>query len=295
MANLVIDGSKITFPDTTTQSSAAAATLGSNTLAANVTSSSLTSVGVLTALAMASGSNITFPDSTTQSSAAAATLGSNTLAANVTSSSLTSVGTLSSLAVSGGITVASNTYVKWSQLNVFNNSLHFRADPATVVTDGVEGPPTNHLTGVRIMAASNVVGVSEARLSISSSSDPLNRKFLSIGAFNDDNAFKIAVGVVTDGVLSNTTDTILYVKSDSETIYAGINPAGPVAATDLTTKSYVDTMRLTGYTVATLPAGTIGDRAYVTDALTPSFGEAVVAGGAVVIPVFRNATVWIVA
>lgn len=49
------------------------------------------------------------------------------------------------------------------------------------------------------------------------------------------------------------------------------------------------------YTVATLPtAGTQGRRAWVTNALTPTFGAAPVGGGAVVIPVFDNGTAWIV-
>jgi hypothetical protein len=49
------------------------------------------------------------------------------------------------------------------------------------------------------------------------------------------------------------------------------------------------------YTVATLPtAGTQGRRAWVTNALTPAFGAAPVGGGAVVIPVFDNGTIWIV-
>jgi len=49
------------------------------------------------------------------------------------------------------------------------------------------------------------------------------------------------------------------------------------------------------YTVATLPAaGAQGRRAWVTDALAPAFGAAVVGGGAVVIPVFDNGSTWIV-
>jgi hypothetical protein len=51
--------------------------------------------------------------------------------------------------------------------------------------------------------------------------------------------------------------------------------------------------RLKGYTVATLPAGTVGDTAYVTDALTPTFLVAAVGGGAVVSPVFYNGAAWI--
>jgi hypothetical protein len=48
-----------------------------------------------------------------------------------------------------------------------------------------------------------------------------------------------------------------------------------------------------GYTVATLPAGTLGRRAYVTDATTPTYGATLVGGGAVKVPVFYNGTAWV--
>ena len=54
---------------------------------------------------------------------------------------------------------------------------------------------------------------------------------------------------------------------------------------------------LTNYTVATLPSATVsgvGARSFVTDALTPAFGSAVVGGGAVATPVYSNGTNWIV-
>jgi len=50
-----------------------------------------------------------------------------------------------------------------------------------------------------------------------------------------------------------------------------------------------------GYTVATLPSGVVGMRAYVTNALAPSYGVAVAGGGATTIPVFYNGTAWICA
>ncbi|MCX5875316.1 MAG: hypothetical protein NT087_03260 [Deltaproteobacteria bacterium] len=53
------------------------------------------------------------------------------------------------------------------------------------------------------------------------------------------------------------------------------------------------TVKTGGYTVATLPAGTAGMRAYVTDATTPAYLAAVVGGGAVVTPVFYNGTGWV--
>jgi hypothetical protein len=48
------------------------------------------------------------------------------------------------------------------------------------------------------------------------------------------------------------------------------------------------------FTVATLPAaGTQGRRAWVTDALAPTFLGALTGGGAVVSPVFDNGTAWV--
>ena len=50
----------------------------------------------------------------------------------------------------------------------------------------------------------------------------------------------------------------------------------------------------TGFTVATLPAGTIGMRTYVTDALAPTFLGVLVGGGAIKAPAFYNGTAWVV-
>lgn len=49
----------------------------------------------------------------------------------------------------------------------------------------------------------------------------------------------------------------------------------------------------TGYTVATLPAGVVGDSAYVTDALAPTFLATIVGGGAITTPVFYNGSAWV--
>lgn len=48
-----------------------------------------------------------------------------------------------------------------------------------------------------------------------------------------------------------------------------------------------------GYTVATLPAGTIGMHAYVTDAVAPTFLGLLVGGGTVTTPVFYNGSSWV--
>jgi hypothetical protein len=70
---------------------------------------------------------------------------------------------------------------------------------------------------------------------------------------------------------------------------------GLTSATGVALLQVSGPIRTTGYTVATLPAGTVGMRTYVTDALAPSFGVAVAGSGAVTIPVFYDGANWIVA
>lgn len=53
------------------------------------------------------------------------------------------------------------------------------------------------------------------------------------------------------------------------------------------------TLRLKNYTVATLPAGVQGDKAFVTDALAPTYLVTVAGGGTVVTEVFYNGTNWV--
>ena len=50
----------------------------------------------------------------------------------------------------------------------------------------------------------------------------------------------------------------------------------------------------TGYTVSALPTGTVGVRAYVTDANATTFNSVVAGGGANVVPVFFNGSNWVI-
>ena len=65
----------------------------------------------------------------------------------------------------------------------------------------------------------------------------------------------------------------------------GLAVTGAISATT--------TIKTGGYTVATLPAGTVGMRAYVTDATAPTYNGALTGGGAVTVPVFYNGTAWV--
>lgn len=76
----------------------------------------------------------------------------------------------------------------------------------------------------------------------------------------------------------------------------GLSVTGTLTSTGALTASSVAataTLKSGGYTVATLPAGAAGMRAYVTDATTPTWNAALVGGGAVVCPAFHNGTAWV--
>jgi len=66
---------------------------------------------------------------------------------------------------------------------------------------------------------------------------------------------------------------------------------GDTSVTEVLTSGVVITG---GYTVAALPTGVIGARAYVTDANATTFNSTVAGGGANVVPVFYNGTNWVI-
>tara|TARA_R110000796_G_scaffold164578_1_gene281430 strand:+ start:1132 stop:2157 length:1026 start_codon:yes stop_codon:yes gene_type:complete len=62
-----------------------------------------------------------------------------------------------------------------------------------------------------------------------------------------------------------------------------------------TTTEFGGTIKTKEYTVATLPSGTQGDRAHVSDANATTFYSIVAGGGSNVVPVFYNGTNWVIA
>lgn len=135
-----------------------------------------------------------------------------------------------------------------------------------------------------------------------------------IGTITPSALLHLAAGTATAGTapLKFTSGTLLTtpeagaIEFNTDSYYGTITTGGarktfaflesPTFTGTLTAPSIVSTtiIRLKGYTVATLPAGTVGDTAYVTDALAPTFLATVVGGGAVTTPVFYNGTNWIV-
>ena len=75
-----------------------------------------------------------------------------------------------------------------------------------------------------------------------------------------------------------------------------LNPAGADPRdVSLAVNELIKTKNGRVYTVATLPAATVYDRAWVTDALGPTYLATAVGGGSVVCPVFYNGHAWKVA
>jgi len=89
----------------------------------------------------------------------------------------------------------------------------------------------------------------------------------------------------------NVTDT----ASDAATLLMDLQVGGTsqFSVSKIGTAVHNGVVRLKGYTVATLPAGTQGDTAYVTDALAPTFLAVLVGGGAITTTCFYNGANWV--
>lgn len=108
-----------------------------------------------------------------------------------------------------------------------------------------------------------------------------------------------------DGFFLSPTDGLVSLDFASRTLYGNaenvmvdwlngiLYDSSSVQTFDWNTLTASIPVILMGYTVATLPAGTVGMSAYVTDALAPAWNAAVVGGGAVVVKVFYNGAAWV--
>ncbi|WP_281225941.1 beta strand repeat-containing protein [Flavobacterium aquiphilum] len=94
------------------------------------------------------------------------------------------------------------------------------------------------------------------------------------------------VGAIFDCFAGSTGNHIIG-KNNNVTNFT-LDKLGNVTATSVT-----GIVKLKQYTVATLPVGTQGDTAYVTDATSPTYLGTLTGGGSVKCPVFYNGTAWV--
>jgi hypothetical protein len=167
----------------------------------------------------------------------------------------------------------------------------------TTVAGSVEGVFTNTNAGVSASAGVRAIANSTGYFAL--------RQY---GTGVTATAFGLTIAnytlLFTDGASSNgliigclTADPIIFGTNNTEKMR--IFSSGGVSIGNTTDAgagnlSVTGTIRTQGYTVATLPAaGTVGRKAYVTDALAPTFLAVIVGGGAVRCPVFDNGTAWV--
>jgi hypothetical protein len=103
-------------------------------------------------------------------------------------------------------------------------------------------------------------------------------------------------------ILGNNTNVGINNTNPTEklTVQGNILASGNITGSAFTGSFVGDGSGLTGitstiaaYTVSSLPAGTVGDRAYVTDATSPTYLGTLTGGGAVKCPVFYNGIAWV--
>ena len=131
--------------------------------------------------------------------------------------------------------------------------------------------------------------------------------FNTAGYYNTANGMNAGVFTSTGGnnITSNSSvylgyDTRALADGDTNEIVIGVSAVGNGSNTvtlgnSSITKTYLKGIVKVsgGYTVATLPAGVTGARAYVTDAAAPTYNGALTGGGTVVVPVFYNGSAWV--
>lgn len=146
---------------------------------------------------------------------------------------------------------------------------------------------TNSTGAIRV-TNSNTGGATSA-VQIVNSSTGLGSFLKNISTGKGQYSENVSTGVLAqyNSLTASTGDLINFSKQGVLT--AKIDQNGEFTVPKLIATGVV---RLKNYTVATLPAGTQGDTAYVTDALAPTSGAVVVGGGAVVCPVFYDGTNW---
>lgn len=169
------------------------------------------------------------------------------------------------------------------------------------------------LTALRVLVATGINTVknsiiydNDTSVSIATTGNP----FLNI--LNLTSSEFINVGLTaTEGIINSsrgihflTNNSTIPLKLDEEKVIVWYDPTTSASTYDILTRDIATGViekkpssffqkALTNYTVATLPTGTVGDMAYVTDAIAPTYLGTLTGGGVVTCPVFYNGSIWV--
>ena len=286
---------------------------GGINLSNNTTGSNNTSIGYFALFRnLTGGGNIGIGVSALQSN----TTSSNQIAVGYQAlgNAVTAVGTLGSITAGSGYT--NGTYTAVAMSAVSGATFVTYPTVTVVVSGGVVSSVTLVTAGSGASStAATVLTVAAALIGGTGSGFSIPVATFAIAAQNT------AVGYTAlTAVTSGGGNTSLGYQAGSALTTGGNNLIlGNTAAASTTTvsneitlgNSSITAFRIPGLTitggakwmnfgsstVALLPAAAtagLGARAFVTDALTPSFGVAVTGGGAVASPVYSNGTTWLV-
>jgi hypothetical protein len=198
--------------------------------------------------------------------------------------------------------------VLWSSLNFTGSNLTDLVTRLHSSLQGVQGSGDYHITSAEATLVSGLSSTTGTGAYVRQTSPTLVTPALGtptalIGTNITGTASGFTAGTVTTNAnligpiisVGNTTSvasqTGTGTKFVMDTSPSLITPNVGVAmgtSLELTT-----TLKTGGYTVATLPTGTVGMRTYVTNATAPTYNAALVGGGAVTVPVFYNGTSWV--
>lgn len=213
----------------------------------------------------------------------------------------------------GGTTTSSNLIMQSTtanglaangvKINVGNNgatTAFFAANDGTIAMGGaatgsyglnITGPANGGLfiTSYSGGAASSQIRITDAQTETAFLGTSTS------GAYLGSTGNGVSMGTVSAGnTFLSTSKASISVLANSITMSGtGTATANALTISSTNNVTFGTTVQLHGYTVSTLPTGSVGMTAYVTDALTPSFGTTLVGGGAIVTKAFYNGTNWI--
>jgi hypothetical protein len=250
-----------------------------------------------------------FVDTTTIFTINNATIGGIGSGFSIQIGSLTSANNNTALGYNAGNTnlVGSNSvYIGSGTTGISTNEIVIGANATgggtNTVTIGDANIVTTNLIGISAGGAINITGSS-------AETNPFN-----FGTNQRTNEIRIGGNAISSGTTgaitlgrSTGTQTVNIANGASttgrtKTVNIGTNGAsGSTTVINIGTAYSSSTPTITTlnglikqqtYTVANLPTGTSGSRAFVTNALAPTFGAAVAGGGAVGVPVYHDGTSW---
>ena len=146
----------------------------------------------------------------------------------------------------GSVTVADNLTVTGDTVNLAQSTDFLYSENNNRLNAPVVQSTTGNASRWRVQAP-NATASAQAVSAVFNTNDASNGKFINIRADGSAGPLSIRTGEYVANVFGASGNSIdIY---DGSTKYASMNPAGPTIGTDLTTKTYVDALTGTTYTI----------------------------------------------